>query len=322
VTAASASSEPRRLPLLLHLIQRVATSRVLRLWSLAVLLFAMDSTLAALTAAGLLPHGATVLSEVFLAGAAILCLVGTLEFLGRRIPIGVYVLLGLAVAFSLVGLVPGPTGALVSRGVFLCIGIALAWAGVLAIQVGVPGGVGHRVASSAFFGTALYALSWPFLEHLVIARRLEFFLDLSVVLWGACGILLAHFEQSRQKVKQLAQQELELRAQLEQGERLEALGRLAAGVAHNFNNVLTTVINGSELVLRQIGDRPRPAGQLGLVLEAARGAAGFHTAVAGPGASQPTRTSPTAACSSSPVGIGGAATIIAVPDPPVGHTSG
>ena len=48
-----------------------------------------------------------------------------------------------------------------------------------------------------------------------------------------------------------------LRQQLLQAQRLSSVGELASSVAHEFNNILTTIINYAKLGLRseQAGDR-------------------------------------------------------------------
>jgi PAS domain S-box-containing protein len=49
-------------------------------------------------------------------------------------------------------------------------------------------------------------------------------------------------------------QEKRLRAQLLQSEKLRALGEMAAGVAHNFNNILTTILGHTQLLLAYPSD--------------------------------------------------------------------
>src|SRR6266511_3026983 len=46
----------------------------------------------------------------------------------------------------------------------------------------------------------------------------------------------------------------QLRQQLLQAQRLSSVGALASSVAHEFNNILTTIINYARLALRQEGD--------------------------------------------------------------------
>ena len=59
----------------------------------------------------------------------------------------------------------------------------------------------------------------------------------------------------------------DLEAQFQQAQKMEAVGRLAAGVAHDFNNMLTVISGYTELALARAAEPVR--GQLGEVLRAA-----------------------------------------------------
>jgi PAS domain S-box-containing protein len=65
----------------------------------------------------------------------------------------------------------------------------------------------------------------------------------------------------------------ELEEQLRQSEKLRAIGELAGGVAHDFNNQLTGIIGGAELLRLDLDDREELAGVVDQIMTAATRAA-------------------------------------------------
>ena len=65
----------------------------------------------------------------------------------------------------------------------------------------------------------------------------------------------------------------QLEQQLLQAQKMEAVGRLAGGVAHDFNNILTVILSYSELTLRQLKSDDRLYGRLTEICKAAERAA-------------------------------------------------
>jgi PAS domain S-box-containing protein len=74
-----------------------------------------------------------------------------------------------------------------------------------------------------------------------------------------------------QKIAQ--EQRTQLEEKLQRAKRMESLGVLAGGVAHDLNNMLGPVVGYSELLLRQLESQPKLADKAGKIMKAARDAA-------------------------------------------------
>jgi len=75
------------------------------------------------------------------------------------------------------------------------------------------------------------------------------------VLWAEANIVLVSWEENPALlcfVRDINEQKT-LEAQLQQSQKMEAIGRLTGGVAHDFNNAMTAVIGFSDILMMQLG---------------------------------------------------------------------
>ncbi len=64
------------------------------------------------------------------------------------------------------------------------------------------------------------------------------------------GAVVAMHDDTRRKMAEIEQNKLQ--AQLTQAQKMESVGRLAGGVAHDFNNMLSVILGNTEMVLEEI----------------------------------------------------------------------
>jgi PAS domain S-box-containing protein len=114
--------------------------------------------------------------------------------------------------------------------------------------------------------------------EIVAARKNgdQFPVELSLSAWQAGGT--THYTVVGRDVTERKQTETALRQredQLRQAQKMEAIGRLAGGVAHDFNNVLTAIRGYGELVLESFDDGDARRADADEILKAADRAAGL-----------------------------------------------
>ena len=87
------------------------------------------------------------------------------------------------------------------------------------------------------------------------------------ILTQAAGVLYDSYRRQ--------QREAFLEQQLRQAQKVEAIGRLAGGVAHDFNNILTAILGHTDLLLDQVTENPKLQESLEQIKKSGQRAAGL-----------------------------------------------
>jgi signal transduction histidine kinase len=171
--------------------------------------------------------------------STLLFLDGTHRMLEARLP-RAWLWLAAVDVLVAVGLGVGPDGQAGMLPLVLFQSLGLAAAGVVLLRR-------NRVHLGGWLaGPALVALGLHVLDAPLLARSPAWFVWGFVVaivlqLLAALGVLALHYELTRAELGQTQRV-------LEQARRIEALGRIAAGVAHDFNNILTVLQGNLDLL--------------------------------------------------------------------------
>lgn len=118
----------------------------------------------------------------------------------------------------------------------------------------------HEAGMARFLATGHKKMIGSRVEVTAIrADGSEFPVELAIsVSEGSAGKVFTGFLRDITEAKQAAKQRTMLEAQLRQAQKMEAIGHLTGGVAHDFNNILTGVLGYIEMSRDVLGEEAHP----------------------------------------------------------------
>src|SRR5262245_7150759 len=91
-------------------------------------------------------------------------------------------------------------------------------------------------------------------------------------IYWVCMKAMERLLRQRELLRESERERDDLQAQLFQAQKLEGIGRLAGGVAHDFNNILTVILSSCHLMRKDVG-AGSPQARLAMIETAAERAA-------------------------------------------------
>lgn len=184
---------------------------------------------------------------------------GAYQLRDRSVPRSWYAIAGACATLALM-LGVGPRGAVGMVPLVLFQSIGLSSTGVVIIRGG-RGRAGAWLCGGALVGLGLHVLDAPLLTSHPALFLWGFVVAIALQVLAALGMLMLYYEHARAAL-------LEAQRALEAQRRIEALGRIAGGVAHDFNNMLTVMRAHVELIRVQGETAPGTRASLGAMEDA------------------------------------------------------
>jgi signal transduction histidine kinase len=119
---------------------------------------------------------------------------------------------------------------------------------------------GAWLCGGALIVLGLHLLDAPLLSKVPNAFLWGFLVAIALQMLTALGMLMLYYEESQHRL-------VSAQRELERTRRIEALGRIAGGVAHDFNNMLTVMQGNVELLRRHATEQTERSGSLDAIEE-------------------------------------------------------
>ncbi|MBC7174247.1 MAG: hypothetical protein H5U40_17515, partial [Polyangiaceae bacterium] len=130
----------------------------------------------------------------------------------------------------------------------------------------------RRRARALLFGAGLFSAAM--VNDSLVSLGVVESLYVMEFAWTAVVVLMGYSFSEEVVASARAKEELaEARIRLVHADRLESMGKLAGGIAHDLNNMLTPVVGYAQLVQRGLSEDSRARGQLDQLIAAAQRAA-------------------------------------------------